>query len=200
MKKYRHYGAEKYDPTKFKAIMNRRNFTKPYGGLWASEVQAESSWKDWCEGESFALDTLDKHFDFILREDARVLRFEDSWQAKLFKKDCPVFLRHENPFETAMILDFELLAKHYDAVEINAGSNADLYQLFYSWDCDSILILNQDIIIPLQEHEMDKVMDIWVDYVRGLEDFDHMTQEDVLRGYIKCLENKIRELSKGGNS
>jgi hypothetical protein len=43
-------------------------------------------------------------------------------------------------------LDFEKLARDYDAVEILAGSNVDLYYAFYGWDCDSILIMNPYVI------------------------------------------------------
>lgn len=47
-------------------------------------------------------------------------------------------------------IDFEKLKSlGCDALEIFAGSNRTLYDLFYGWDCDSILILNKDVIIPV---------------------------------------------------
>ena len=45
------------------------------------------------------------------------------------------------------MLDFEELKKEYDAIEVIISDG--LYYALYGWDCDSILILNKDIVEEL---------------------------------------------------
>jgi len=48
-----HYGFEQLDVSKIEPIRNIPMWHKPAGGLWASPVDAEFGWKDWCEQEEF---------------------------------------------------------------------------------------------------------------------------------------------------
>lgn len=44
-------------------------------------------------------------------------------------------------------LDFEkLLSQSIDGIEVNISSDRNLYMTLYGWDCDSILIMNPNII------------------------------------------------------
>lgn len=62
---YIHYGNKQFLKSRFQAIRNR-DFTKPHGGLWASDVTAEYGWKDWCENEHFRKCTKKNAFYFNL--------------------------------------------------------------------------------------------------------------------------------------
>ena len=44
---------------------------------------------------------------------------------------------------------FEKLAEIYDAVEVSISSDFDLYYKLYGWDCDSIVIMNPDVVVEL---------------------------------------------------
>ncbi len=71
MQKYIHYGSSslrEIDP-----IKNERFFTKPIGGLWASRKDSKFGWKDWCLRENFCTGSLDKSFEFFIKDDARIL-------------------------------------------------------------------------------------------------------------------------------
>jgi len=48
-------------------------------------------------------------------------------------------------FET-VYLDFNKLKEEYDAIEVFISSDSRLYRALYGWDCDSILIMNKDVI------------------------------------------------------
>lgn len=49
-------------------------------------------------------------------------------------------------------LDFETLeSSGVDAVEVNLSADRNLYYELYGWDCDSILIINPEIIVPIKE-------------------------------------------------
>lgn len=52
-------------------------------------------------------------------------------------------------------LDFEEIKKEYDAIEVLISEDDQLYWDLYGWDCDSLLILNKDIIKELSENEIE---------------------------------------------
>lgn len=152
MERYIHYGADAFDPKKFLPIKNAvwgRN--KPEsGGLWASRTDAKFGWKDWCESEEFHLGRLRQKFTFTLSDDARVLHLFSVDDLKKIPKSKKTL------FHASWIIpDFEKAMETYDAIELHLSEEvrddpyADgLYYALYGWDCDSILIMNPDVIIP----------------------------------------------------
>lgn len=143
MKTYIHYGSDRYDPSKFESVRNQNDFLpKPYGGLWASDVDAAYSWNDWCRQENFRISHLDKSFRFHLTEDANIFRVDSC--EKLYQLP-----KRETPFNfNWYLIDFEAaLASGIDAIEICISECRALYWELYGWDCDSILIMNKDVIV-----------------------------------------------------
>lgn len=144
---YIHYGDDQFRTPKPVRNMDMP-FTKPYGGFWASRKDDPQGWKSWCEGEEFWLEKLNRHFLFKLKDGARVLELSDKDQLD----DLPqmsVWNRWDRFSDCR--LDFELLALDYDAIEVtNIG---DLYWPLYGWDCNSILIMNPDIVEVIEEKE-----------------------------------------------
>ena len=147
---YIHYGSPKFSPHMFQEITNRDSFNKPYGGLWASRVGAERSWRNWCESENFRLQCLDTHFRFAITPAAKVCHLYSS-------KDLDLLPQREDYIDTGRFYpDFEQMVKDgWDAVELHLSSEDEdlgydsLYWWLYGWDCDSILILNPKIIMPV---------------------------------------------------
>lgn len=147
-KEYIHYGHSSFDRNLFCGIKNREMGAKPWGGLWASPVDAKNGWSDWCIGEHFRLNQLKENFNFTLSDKAKVLHLYDVEQLI----DLP---QQKMRFVTWTCLDFEqLLADGWDAIELHLSdeNNSDgfmdgLYWELYGWDCDSILIMNPDIVI-----------------------------------------------------
>lgn len=143
MKKYIHYGSTNFGRRVFVVPTNVFAFTKPSGGLWASPVDAEFGWKDWCEREDFDWCDLKKSFTFTLRESARVLCVS----SVEVLRDLPQ--QHKiGDFTNWTLLDFEkLLADGWDAVEVSISADPRLYWTLYGWDCDSVVVLNPDVIV-----------------------------------------------------
>lgn len=140
---YIHYGNKSFDKNKFDEIKNIM-FVKPLGGLWASRLTATFGWKQWCEAQRFCLDKYNENncFKFKLKENAKVLTITKKEQLeKLLKQNLPV--DYNSLF---VVLDFEKLAKQYDAIEVLLTEDNRLYWDLYGWDCDSILIMNKDVI------------------------------------------------------
>lgn len=150
-KVYINYGRIEFKKQLFCPTRNRAGFPKPEGGLWASNVNAEYGWKDWCRDENFRECNIENSFKFKLSDSARVLEINSVKDLE----DLPLVSGTKlegNPY-FCIPLDFEKICKNYDAIELTISNDWRLYYSLYGWDCDSILIMNPDIIIPLNGGE-----------------------------------------------
>jgi hypothetical protein len=146
-KKYIHYGHKSFDRNRFAPIRNRRCFTKPDGGLWASPVDAEFGWKQWCDENEFRECNMKNSFTFTLTPEARVLRIDTTGVL-----DALPQIKDEFSYPGWCQLDFEkLLEQGYDAVELVLSANYQLYWTLYGWDCDSIVVMNPDVIVEVSK-------------------------------------------------
>lgn len=142
-KKYIHYGSNRFLPEAVIPIRNCPGFTKPYGGLWASPVDAEFGWKEWCDRENFRECNLKNSFTFTLTPEANVLTISSVEEAKRLPQ-----VRDELTLPWWVIPDFEKLREQgYDAVELKLSEDWRLYQTLYGWDCDSILVMNSEVVV-----------------------------------------------------
>ena len=140
MERYIHYGHKEFDPQKFQEIKNQPMLPKPKGGLWASPVNAEYGWKDWCEAENFRDCNSEESFLFRLKDVAKVYHIRSMQDVK----SMPLI---ETGITTYYVPDFEkMLTDGWDAIELHLSECQELYWELYGWDCDSILIMNKDII------------------------------------------------------
>lgn len=139
-----HYGSGGFDTGKFQPVSNYRGWpNKPKGGLWASPVDAPYGWADWCRDEGYYL--ADESFEFTLSPNARIaeIRFLADIQG------LPGYHRGDGICQICTI-DFEVLKNQIDAVDFRFSENPnELYYGMYGWDCDSVLILNPQVVIPI---------------------------------------------------
>ena len=142
MKTYIHYGHTSFDKNLFIKITNEKPMSKPRGGLWASDINAKYGWKDWNESAKFAECNKENSFTFTLYDNANILYINSVKDLESLSKAQDKF-----SFTSWVSLDFEKLAEIYDAIEVNISSDYDLYYKLYGWDCDSILIMNPDVVI-----------------------------------------------------
>lgn len=63
---YVHYGSTFFEPSRNFPISNHRNWSKPFGGLWASRQDATFGWKDWCEREEFRMRIILLNFSYVI--------------------------------------------------------------------------------------------------------------------------------------
>lgn len=108
-------------------------------------VDSERGWKEWCEYENEYDWIYGEPFIFTLKNDAKILKIKtfDDIPDEKFVNDS----KDLHPYSVPnYYLDYEKLAKEYDGIEINAGTDNRLYQAFLGWDCDSICIFNPNII------------------------------------------------------
>ncbi len=149
-KKYIHYGSFNFDKNLFVPISNRPIFVKPFGGMWASPVESEFGWKEWCESEGWKIEKLSKHFIFKLKDDCTLLaiRSNSDLDELRFKGYCIEYSKYSFLPDDQYYLDFEkLLENGIDAIEVYI--NSDIYWSLYGWDCDSLLVLNPDCVAEI---------------------------------------------------
>lgn len=143
-KKYIHYGHKRFDRRLFVPIMNDGCLTKPYGGFWASPVDAKFGWKDWNDDSKFVDCAADNSFTFALSPDANVLVIDNADKLSTLPQ-MPYDGRGGLPWVS---LDFEAIRDSgVDVIEYVLSSDGRLYFAMYGWDCDSILVMNPDIIM-----------------------------------------------------
>ncbi len=148
-KTYIHYGAKKFDRELFTPIKKAMP-DKPSGGLWASPVDSEYSWIDYAHAVGIRNYTEENSFIFCLSKNSKVLVIDSL-------KDLDLCPRIECPEELTNIMywfDFEKIAQDYDAIALtNRGLKLTKHSWpmsFLSWDCESILIMNQAIIMEIE--------------------------------------------------
>ena len=120
--------------------------TKPRGGLWASDINTKHGWKEWCNENEFRDCDKENSFTFTLSDDAKILYIESVNDLQSLPKGKDKFGLN---FLSWYLLDFEKLAEPYVAVEVSIISDFDLYYKLYGCDCDSIVIMNPDIVVEL---------------------------------------------------
>lgn len=157
MKEYIHYGHKEFDINSFNKIKNETLWTKPLGGLWASRVDAEYGWKDWCESSGYKKCEENNSFKFTLDNKANVYHIYSVKDLEVLPR---IFLTNDEYFSTIdkYLIDFEnAVNSGYDAIELHLSEETNitddvmggLYYALYPWDCDSILIMNPEIVIPI---------------------------------------------------
>lgn len=143
---------DKLDLSRIEPIRNR-NFVKPHGGFWLS---IDGDWERWCSDEMPGWLEGDR-YAVKLRDDARVITIKTEADLAPLPKQIPeqftgmpaellAFVLSDNCF-----LDFEEISRHYDVIDVYAGSDEGLYQALYGWDCDSALVLNPGVIQAVYE-------------------------------------------------
>lgn len=140
-----HHGANRFDRSKFRHPADS-TWTKPRGqGFWASPVDSEWGWKDWCLSEEFALERLEEKFTFEITgliitidsvEDLSLLDWVHIPGKIITNLNGIRFSR----MAMAGIDAIHLTVKGEDETRHSRPFN------LYGWDCESVLILNESII------------------------------------------------------
>ena len=148
---YIHFGHNSFDKNKFKPIKNLNYISKPSGGLWASRLDSKYGWEKWAKNNEIDFCDLTKSFQFKISNSAKILTIDNVNKLKklpLIKKDLSKEIGLSNQ------IDFEKLAMKYDAIEVLISKDEELYFALYGWDCDSILVLNPNVIITYKNKEL----------------------------------------------
>ena len=102
---------------------------------------------DGSNGEDFHVNKLNNYFVFDLLPTARICHIRSIYDLKKLPKFSPIV---QSMYYN---IDFELAKKRYDAIQLHLSEETrcgdyreSLYFKLYGWDCDSILIMNPDII------------------------------------------------------
>lgn len=141
--KYVHYGHKQFLKQKFVEISNT-GWVKPDGGLWASPVNADYGWKEWCKNENFRECSEDNALYFTLAAGANIIHIRRLEDLKDLPEDNTALFK----LSDTVFLDFEKMRNSgIDAIELHLSEDHRLYWALYGWDCDSILVMNPNIVM-----------------------------------------------------
>ena len=157
---YIHYGATEFDPEKGFPIENNKGWIKPKGGLWASRINATRGWKDWCEVEDFRECTEKLSFKFTIKNGSNIVTIKSLEDLEKLPVQEGSRWSKDTPWRS-YIIDFEkCIDQGIDAVELciygdeyDCDDYFELHNSLYGWDCDSIVILNPNAVIPVSDTE-----------------------------------------------
>jgi len=163
---YIHYGSSHFDKNllensvkyKYTDYKLKNRFFKPEG-LWGSPVDTDD-WKNWCEAEDFRVDALhigsffDKSFKFKLKSTAKILVIKSFNDAIPYIEDLEISYIHDSVRPYFSKLNLEKIYDNFDGMELIHGDNwyeLHIESFFNSWDVDSIVIWNPDVIEEIKD-------------------------------------------------
>jgi hypothetical protein len=139
--KLRTYGCgKKFDSSKFNLIENQDFFNKPEGGLWASPVSSKYGWREWCNAENFKTSTLKTFFNFKIKGKILIINYHRDLEKLTWRQ----------VHNSILVIDFKEVSKTWDAIFLTEKGQREVRlthpKNLYGWDCESVLILNSNII------------------------------------------------------
>ena len=144
---YIHYGNDhidtnyNYDKDMAKNILK----CKPPCGVWASRVDSNFGWKDWCEAEDFG--DLSTSCKFTLKPSANILEIHEEEDILPYIVNKTHYSSFCTIAKTHILdeIDWNTLMKKYDGLEVFMTHQLHM-GVFNTWDCDSIVIWNLSVI------------------------------------------------------
>ena len=155
------YGTDTFDVNKFKPYDNKRTvdfgMNKPIGGLWASPLNSECGWGEWCSKNEFAINSLDKHFLFKLTPNAKIYIIDS-------KEDIINISTQKDYWGGTNVMDFQkLINDGYDGIFVTSNAIGKFrfhvekgYGNLNVWDVESLCVFNEKVIQPIEENAFDK--------------------------------------------
>ena len=162
---------------------------KPYGGLWASPIDSNYGWRDFCMYDTFNVESLKQHFIFRLKPTAKIYILNNENDIAMISN-----LKNYWGYNT---MNFDMLKEEgYDGIfaTINAIRKCKYYlpnwphtKGLETWDAESICIFNEDVVEPLPENEFEKFMNngIYANMGELHSDDDYLGGQDSIKKYQK---------------
>ena len=124
--------------------------------LWASPIDTDLSWMNFCKSEYFKEDSLKQHFTFMLHSGAKICAInsmEDLLDLisrfpgnKMSEIESNIYSSPCSDIKLNRFPNYESISKIYDGIQVNISKDPRLYHLMYGWDVDSIAIWNLDVV------------------------------------------------------
>lgn len=158
MKKYVAYLNEKFNREKIEKNnelpKETMTMNKPRHSFWASPVNAEYGWKEWCENNNFRDTNAQIPVYLTVLKDCNIFAIESTKQL-ILPQTLNTVLFYDVGF--SKLIDYNFLRNiGISAVELEDASIGHRFEnqyeiSFNSWDCESICFLDSKAIV--EEHE-----------------------------------------------
>lgn len=133
-----------------------RHTNKPLGGLWGSPTDSDFGWKDFCQREEFDIEKLGTYTLWKLKESA-VIYVIDSVED--FKRLLDEYGYLPDPRYKKYVINYNEVSEDYDGIFLTNNGNLachdhveykDGYSDLMTWDCESIVVWNPNVIEILE--------------------------------------------------
>lgn len=148
---YRHYGTDKYCPEDFQCYGSELLSIEPAGGLWESRADATAGWKEFCIGNQFRTNSLNKYFDFTLKNNANIhtistekdlLRLPMRELSEIISPIVPEIAsfiwKYLPDYDKCIEQGIDAVELCWFGVEFSDVAKDQIPRLLPLWDCDSI--------------------------------------------------------------
>lgn len=143
-----HYGSAHFDKSRFIEAKNRKGIdTKPNGGLWGTPVESQNTWLKWCAENDYR--TYDTENCFYFRLDTPC-----NWKTIHNKEEWKQLPKREDVLDRFEVIDFETVKRDgigdgypIYAIETAFDDDDEFFDCFRGYDCDSVVVLNDAILI-----------------------------------------------------
>lgn len=143
-----HYGTDKFKPELIRPVFDSHWIKPRGGGFWASPVDAEWGWKEWCEAEQFNVERLAQSIRLTFRGNVITIdRVEDLDLLEWYGHPGAVFSQEGIRFANMKRNGIDAIHLTTEGQEATRWSEP---RKLYGWDCESVLILNPDTLTEVQ--------------------------------------------------
>lgn len=127
---------------------------KPLFGLWASPVDSEWGWRNFCMDGGWNLERLTNKFLFRLSPDAKIYVVNDVEDLDAISAPGWDYFGYDTiDFRGLLDEGFDGIYITRDAVYIHDNAETKLKGLDL-WDVESICVFNKDVIIPIDDESL----------------------------------------------
>lgn len=146
-----HYGSDCFLLDRFEQVKNNA-IRKPDGGLWTSPAGSEWGWREWSMHNGYRLERLDKFFEVWIK--GRIYKI-DTVEDML---SMP-WVAMDSSYAYLKSPDYEFMrSSGIDAIWLTVngerGTRLSFPHNLYGWDCETVYIMNPDIILEKSEERI----------------------------------------------
>ena len=157
-----HYGHNEFNKSKFQNISNDGAWIKPKGGLWGSPINSSWGWKTWCKENNFQDGDFSIYFEFKLN-----IIYSNVLVINSYGDMLKLPWKNVKYSDKIKRIDFEEINRWYDAIYLTENGQRethlpkftvkdykiDHFKNLYGWDCESVLVMNPNIIEELKNEK-----------------------------------------------
>lgn len=156
-----HYGADKFDPKKFIPVQNDMDKVRTGTGLWVCPTTTKLGWINFLKNERINDFNTHNSFELKIKTNAKIIQIDNYTDLATLPTYNPFKDLKELHYLKQRCYNVELLFKKgIDGIYLSESglhtTRLTLPKNTYTWDCESLIIFNKNIIKPIKNFDISK--------------------------------------------